>query len=146
MRRDIFYEVKYLMHSIMSRSIGIEFCRVPSHFGLYCNEMSGKLAKQRAVRNMSEISYNNLLLSSHETASVLEKMCIKNWKTAKSAVSSRLRYLARVISMFRLNPWNPKYSRIVTCVCKNVLSVNHILLECPVTTGLFQITSMIATM
>ena len=24
------------------------------------------------------------------------------------------------------------------CICKNVLSVNHILLECPVTTMLFQ--------
>ena len=55
MRRDIVYEVKYLMHCIMTRGIGTEFCRVPSHFGLYCNEMSGKLAKQGAMTNMSEI-------------------------------------------------------------------------------------------
>ena len=26
----------------------------------------------------------------------------------------------------------------MTCVCKNILSVKHILLECPVTTGLIQ--------
>ena len=26
----------------------------------------------------------------------------------------------------------------MTCVCKNVLSVKHILLECPITTDLFQ--------
>ena len=25
----------------------------------------------------------------------------------------------------------------MTCVCKNILSVNHILLECPITTELF---------
>ena len=26
----------------------------------------------------------------------------------------------------------------MTCVCKNILSVKHILLECPITTDLFQ--------
>ena len=26
----------------------------------------------------------------------------------------------------------------MTCVCKNILSVKHILLECPITTKLFQ--------
>ena len=30
------------------------------------------------------------------------------------------------------------YSQNITCVCKNILSVKHILLECPVTTELFQ--------
>ena len=31
-----------------------------------------------------------------------------------------------------------KYSQNVTCISKNVVSVNHILLECPITTELFQ--------
>ena len=60
MRRNIVYEVKYLIHCFMSRGIGIEFCWIPSHCGLYWNEMSDKLAKQGAMKNMSEISYNNL--------------------------------------------------------------------------------------
>ena len=34
--------------------------------------------------------------------------------------------------------WNAKYSQNVTYICKNVLSVNHVLLECPITTELFQ--------
>ena len=38
----------------------------------------------------------------------------------------------------RLNSWNTKYSQNVTRVCKNVLFVNHILLERPVTIELFQ--------
>ena len=46
--------------------------------------------------------------------------------------------LARVIYKLRLNSWNTKYSQNVTCVCKNTLSVKHILLECPITTELFQ--------
>ena len=61
MRGDIFYEVKYLMHCIMYTGIGIEvfffFCwgGVPSHCGLYWNEISDKLAKQGAMKNMSDI-------------------------------------------------------------------------------------------
>ena len=43
MRGDIFYEVKYLIHCIMYKGIGIEFCWVPSHCGLYWNEISDKL-------------------------------------------------------------------------------------------------------
>ena len=32
-----------------------------------------KLAKQGAMKKMSEISYNNVLLSSHDITSILEK-------------------------------------------------------------------------
>ena len=64
MRRDIFYEVKYLIQRIMSRGMGIQFCWVPIHCGLYWNEISDKSAKQGAMKNISEVSYNNLLLSS----------------------------------------------------------------------------------
>ena len=73
MRGDIFYEVKYLIHCIMYKGFGIEFCWVPSYCALYCNEISDELAKQGAMKNMSEISSNNLLLSSHEINSLLKK-------------------------------------------------------------------------
>ena len=76
MRGDIFYEVKYLIHCIMYKGIGIEFYWVPSHCGLYWNEISDKLAKQGAMKNMSEVSSNNLL-SSHEINSLLKKTVYK---------------------------------------------------------------------
>ena len=56
----------------------------------------------------------------------------------KSAIPSCSRYLARVIYKIRLNSWNTKYSQNVTCVCKNILSVKHILLEYPITIDLFE--------
>ena len=59
-------------------------------------------------------------------------------KKSKFAIPSCSRYLARVIYKLRLNSRNTKYSRNVTCVCKNILSVKHILFECPITTVLFQ--------
>ena len=71
-RGDIFYELKYLIHCIMYKRIGIEFfclfvCWVPSHCGLYWNEISDKLAKQGAMKNRSEISsyYSHLMRLIH---------------------------------------------------------------------------------
>ena len=90
------------------------------------------------MKNTSEISYNNLQLSYHEIASVLEKTVYQELQKSKPAIPSCSRYLARVIYKLRLNSWNTKYSQNVTCVCKNILSVKHILLECPITTELFQ--------
>ena len=43
-----------------------------------------------------------------------------------------------LIDKLSLNSWNIKYSQNMTCICRNVLSVNHILPECPITTELFQ--------
>ena len=63
---------------------------------------------------------------------------INKLKKSKFAIPSCSRYLSRVIYKLRLNSWNTKYSQNVTCVCRNILSVKHILLECPFTTQLFQ--------
>ncbi len=78
----------------MSRGIGIVLLgTIPLCFW---NEISDKLAKQDTIKNMSQIWYNNLLLSSHEIASILEKTLDKELEKGKSVVSSRSRYLARV--------------------------------------------------
>ena len=44
------------------------------------------------------------------------------------------RYLAGVTYKLRLNSWSTKYSQNVTRICKNILSVKHILHECPIAT------------
>ena len=90
----IYYEVKYLIHCVMYKGIGIEFCWVPSHCGLYWNEISDKLAKQGAMKNRSEVSSNNLLLSSHEINSLLKNTVYKQIEKSKFAIPSCSRYLA----------------------------------------------------
>ena len=87
-------QVKYLIHCIMSRGIGIVLLGTISL--CFWNEISDKLAKHGTMKNMSEISYNNLLLSSHEIASIFEKTLDKELEKSKSAISSCSRYLARV--------------------------------------------------
>ena len=39
--------------------------------------------------------------------------------------------------MLHLSSWSTKYSQNVTYVCKNILSVKHLLPECPITTEVF---------
>ena len=80
---------------------------------------------------MSEASYNNLI-PSHEIISILEKNVYKQTGTSKFAIPSCSRYLARLIYKLCLNTWNTKYSQNVSCVCKNIVFVKHILLECPI--------------
>ena len=82
---------------------------------------------------MSEI-YNNLLLSSHKITSILEKTVYKRIEKSTSEIPSCSRYLARAIYKLRLNSWNTKYLQNLTCFCKNILSVKHILLESPIIT------------
>ena len=93
------YEVKNLIHCIISRGIGVELCWVPSHCGLYWNEISDKLAKQGALKNMSAISCSKLLvlLSQHEIYSIHEQAMYKDLDKNEPAILSCPRYLARVI-------------------------------------------------
>ena len=63
-------------------------------------------------------------------------------------IPSCLRYLARVQVTSKF--LNTKYSQNVACVCKNILSVKQMLLDCPTITELFQqkkmdMTLMLAT-
>ena len=80
----------------------------------------------------------SLTLTSLPLIHYLRRLYINKLKKSKFAIPSCSRYLSRVIYKLRLNSWNTKYSQNVTCVCKNILSAKHILLECPFTTELFQ--------
>ena len=83
MRGDIFYEEKYLIHCIMYRGIGIEFCWVPSHCGHYWNEISQKVAKQGATKKMSEISSSNLYSRHMRLLKYLRRLRIKQIEKSK---------------------------------------------------------------
>ena len=72
------------------------------------------------MKNMSETSYSNLLLSSHEIISILEKNMCKQIEKKR-----RVNLQARVIYKLRLNTGNTKYSQNVTCICKNIISIKH---------------------
>ena len=92
------------------------------------------------MKNMSETSYSNLLLSSHVIISVLEKTVYKQIEKKKKYICNTLlfEFFSKINLQVTSKYMKHKYSQNVTCVCKNILSVKHILLECPITTELFQ--------
>ena len=104
MRTDLVYEVKYLIRCIMSRGNGLEFCSVPSHCGLYWNEISDKLAKQGAMEKI--MKYHTITCYFHlmRFPQYSKIQCMKSLKenTHKTAILSCSRCLARVIYKLRL--------------------------------------------
>nr|AXL95723.1 conotoxin-like precursor unassigned superfamily 17 [Conus ermineus] len=62
----------------------------------------------------------------------------KNLSRKMSSLPSCLRHIVRLIHKLRLNTWNTKYSHGITCVCRENISVHHLLFECSVLTTLYQ--------
>ena len=92
--RDVVYEVIFLMHCILSRGTGTELCWVTSHCGHHWKETSEILTKQGAIKNVSEISYIHILLSSVKCRQLrYDPLCtfsLLEWDTTEN--SSWLRY------------------------------------------------------
>ena len=108
-----------------------------SHFGLRWNKISDKLVQQTAMEKEAERSDNNILLSSHEISSVLEQTVYQQLQKNKPVILSCPRYLSRVMYKLSHNTRSTTYSQKVTCICMKAQSVNHILLECSITTECF---------
>ena len=130
-RNDIICEIKHLIHCISSSGVGINFCWVPSHCGLYWNEVSDKLAKDGASNNANAETFHNIRLSVHELGSMLECSLYTNFSNTQSMIPDCPRQLASLIYKLRLNSWKTKYTQNV-CICSKALSVHHLLFECPI--------------
>ena len=140
-KSDIVYEVKSLIYCIVSKCIGAEFCRVPVFVAFTGIKNRKKLNKQRAMKNMFEISYNNL-------CTIISWDFLRSWKSynyTKISTKRNMRYflppctlISRVRYKIRLDSRNIKYSQNVTGICTNPVSVNYILFQCPVTIELFR--------
>ena len=127
-RTDLIFEIKYLIHLLRLRNLGIVLWWVPSHCGIYWNDYVDKLAKRGASNQYpskichSSISYNEF------------KTRIKtNFKSKTKDAISPL-YLPKRISTLllklRLNKWRTKFIKEVKCSCGEYISIQHILFEC----------------
>ena len=87
-----------------------------------------------AIRSFHKIHRRTIM--PHHTMSY--QLVVKRWTVQKISSAENpgkigrtdgrgdSRYLARVIYKLRLNSWTTKYSQNVTCVCKNILSGEHL--------------------
>ena len=137
-RNDLIFEIKFLIHSITSRGIQIAFCWVPSHSGLYWNEFVDSLAKQGASEHNSDVFTSNFRLSSFELISKLKEHMHSKFLIRRFENITCSRNLDIIILKLRLNAWNTKYSREVTCCCCKHISVHHLLFDCPILEDMYK--------
>jgi ribonuclease HI len=134
-RKDILFDIKFQIHEMRSKGIDVSFCWVPSHCGIKGNEQADKLAKKGAMRGLGSVFQNSLQFSTNEIKNLL-KHCIKS-KFNKNVheLLNCPRHISKIIYKLRLNTWNTKFSKEVKCLCNDNISINHLLVECPIIAG-----------
>ena len=136
-RRDLVNEIKYLVHCIISKNILVNFCWIPSHCGLYWNEVCDRLAKEGAKAYLENSAFTCMPLSCHELISVLEASFYKDNKNCRQMYTMCPRHMASVIYRLRCNALKTKYVKNVKCVCRSAITIQHILFDCPIITTMF---------
>ena len=144
LRADLIFEIRHLIHFIKTKGIKISFCWVPSHIGIGGNEIAYIKAKEGARKCGASEVFLNLGFSKSEMSSLL-KQSLKTEYKAKSHFPECSRHTQIIINKLRLNTWNTKYSKDVTCVCKEKISMKHILLNCPILNRLYMDRGVIIT-
>ena len=128
-RTDLIFEIKYIIHLLRLRNIGITLCWVPSHCGIFWNDHVDSLAKLGANNrypsklSIAKLSYNEL------------KTNIKsNYNPKSKGVKISPLHLPKKMSSLllklRLNSWRTKYVKDITCTCGENITIQHILFEC----------------
>jgi ribonuclease HI len=140
-RGDLIFEIRHLIHYIRLKGVNICFCWVPSHCGIYGNELVDSKAKEGANQCIDSELISNIPFSKHEIYSLIKHYMnssdIHNYKT-RPIFSACTRNLHVLINKIRINTWKTKFSKDVTCVCNGKLSINHILLECEIFKQIFR--------
>ena len=135
-RSDLIYEIKFQVHLLQSKGINVTFFWVPSHVGIYGNEIADKLAKKGAEKTDASVRTLELKLSRSELCSKISQHFKKS--TSKDSQESYMPYncersIAKIIFKMRLNAWSTKYSKDVRCICSEDqhITIMHILFNCP---------------
>ena len=133
-RKDLIFEIKLMIHSIIARGMSVDFCWIPSHCGIYGNDQADQLAKEGALRKKQESTLN---LDKHEINSVLQEFMDKECFKTKTKVLLYPRALSKLVYKMRLNSWKTKFLKDVECACGLPMSVQHIMFECQIIKHLF---------
>jgi ribonuclease HI len=131
-RKDLLFEIKFLIHEIKTKGTEVSFCWVPSHCGIKGNEMADKLAKRGAMQGLGSSSQHSLHYSANELKFLLKQFIMSNFNSNAHEVLNCPRHISKIIYKLRLNSWNTKFSKDVKCLCNENISVRHLLIHCPI--------------
>ena len=148
-------EVWHLIHLLSCKGTDITFCWVPSHCGIFGNELADRSAKKGAREEISSEQLN-LPLTLNEAFGILKKVAWRRFenkqKDSKNLASCKnniftfdqlrkIQYLKindtysykHFISVFfklKLNAFKTKYVSSVRCPCGHNITSSHILFDC----------------
>eukprot|EP00745_Piridium_sociabile_P029215 TRINITY_DN4763_c0_g2_i1.p1 TRINITY_DN4763_c0_g2~~TRINITY_DN4763_c0_g2_i1.p1 ORF type:complete len:255 (-),score=-4.74 TRINITY_DN4763_c0_g2_i1:332-1096(-) len=153
-RLEMTIEIKHVIHLLSLRGIGVTFCWVPSHCGIYSNEWVDQAAR-KAARNLEGSFQLNIPLDLHECYRCIQKVSrdhfndllkdsnsqyyqrcvkVKNAADPKSFLGNlsfkHSRQITSLVFRFRLNALRTKFVTNIHCMCGKPLSVNHLLVQC----------------
>ena len=156
-RIEMILEIKHVIHRLSCKGINVTFFWVPSHCGIYGNELVDAAAKQ-AGRNIEGSIKLNINLDLHEYCNHfvnLTKEKVDNMlRTSDSQYSEHCardygllnpklilkhlcdghtisRQLSSLMFKIRLNAFKTKFSKDIKCICGHQVSIKHLLLQCP---------------
>ena len=134
---DIFFEIKHMIHILRSNNTIITFCWVPSHCNIYWNEKVDILAKKGAS-NENAVKVDNLNLNFSELKSKIKSKL--NPKLEKNTIDtlSLPRKVSKLLLKLRLNVWKTKYVEDIKCICKENITIDHILCKCEFMKNLYE--------
>ena len=141
-RTDLVFEIRFKLHSIISKSILITFMWIPSHTGLYWNEVVDKLAKKGANIDVDTIKIQNVSHSKNEIKSIVKRTAKSHLKPKKPSIFNVQNNIGKLLLKLRLNSWKTKYCKDIKCICGNILDIDHVLFSCVKIIPLYQSNSI----
>ena len=137
-RCDFLFEIRHIIHCLISKGVLVNFCWVPSHCNLYWNNVADTLAKRGASGKSVSAKARSIDLSCHEMITSIEKSFYKEKGKSNLSILPCPRFLSSILFRFRCNALTTKFVPNIFCVCSDQLSVQHIIFDCPVINALFQ--------
>ena len=145
-RSELIFEASVLINNLTSQGSDITFCWIPSHSNFYFNNKVDSVAKLGA-NNSTEATVLNIPLSFQECSSLIKSEIQKSVKNQSNQVDDLFIHVNNFCTAFakpygrKVNPrsimtlrnrWNTnafktKFVKNVACVCKHIISREHII-------------------
>ena len=140
-RSDLIFDILFQINVLKLNGVNVEMIWIPSHVGIYGNEVADNLAKQGTILDNSVKKYH-LSLSSREICVLFNTFSKKDLHKSNiiSSTSSIPRSIMNIIMKLRLNSWATKFSKNISCCCSmdTKITIEHMIFQCPYLNNLYK--------
>jgi ribonuclease HI len=132
--KNIMYEIRLLVHSLIVRGTQVSFCWIPSHLNIVGNNWADCAARHGALcANSSEKLYIPVSVSDYKSM-LKERIKYDFIHSVRFQPNLSLlhgpRNLMSVLFRLQLHSWKTKFVSSVNCICGDKISIDHIFCNC----------------